>query len=1635
MKKKILTIMSIPLLLAGITSNIIQADKLNGDSSNVSLKEANQAKLTSKTINQDSGISLASTLGDNSSNYKTSGYPSIYGYETHSSGVFMSVIGNITTPSNLGTYHDCGVKIYGNNTQTNVGSTAIIRLNSSSPYIDFTDAHYMVPTSIQNEYYDGLKFSILTDFKVEIYKNGTRYFHAGAETTFKINGTNAELEKVTYDKNGSYTYDTSVNELKTDSPSVIDFTKLGKIASSLNSGTYEVKVTYKYVWMKGTTSPIALAYMQTTATSTTSLIIDTTAPTLNVVKSSDSSMITSGGYSNSAVKVTATDDNFKYLYYKKPNASSYTAYSSKTLTSTTDAGWHYFYATDQNGNTSNEFSVYIDTTAPTGSIYVNGSKVENGCYTNKSFSYIANDSNSGISKVYYKSPSSSTYVEYSSGSIIPSSSGDGWYEFYCLDKAGNKSTTSSIYLETTIPTISIKRNGVVVYTYSNNINETVNTNLYFNDNDSIEFNYVSSSGVCTTKLFGINNKTYLDKYNYPSNEYTESITTAMGITTKFKFNIVRNAPKISIDGTTYESGTTLRFNKDIDIKTILDSCITSGSNVVEVTTNNVTNTYNALETKSISLTSNDNELKTYQIKIKDVSGLTSNFTIIIDKEPATGTFISNGVVIENNGYTNKPFVFEFDEDATATISKDGGVFKTYNSEEITEDGTYTICLTDNADNVSEFRITIDTVTPTGTIYVDNVESKNNLVTSKSFYFTWDGNELCMVNGESYKKNTVIDSEGVYNFVLYDLAGNKSEYTVEIDRTAPIGNEEGLNNQNIAVSKWYEVRNEANKDYFKTYEDALTKASEIESDKEVEEFYLDDVSKFSETNMVASNDTVKVGKYYLYKSISNPNIKLYYFSEDLLNEAIKHYAESYITGPVYLDSNVSATGDNVSSPFGIYNNVEAPIGNNYVLNNYGSVSAIAINQETSVETRLTYDVTLGNQLQSGLYKIIETDEAGNSCEYYVIIDFNKPTLNVNMETYSTTTSNLNISEETLSKSKTYYLKSFEIKEILDSDPYAVVSITHNGNTSYYTKSDSLPNLEDGGSYHIRVYDRLNNSFEFDVIISSSEENITFSNNSDDTAVSIDITYTESNLTITSLEIYRNGELLNGVSPDKLNYTFEKDGTYKVILKDNFGRTIEKTYVFNKSLPEGYLNIVDSRTNNDITFSYDSSKYHLEVYKDNNKVDENSNGLYEIKASNSTSGNYEFVLINNTDLDNNNSYYITIDTISPDVNISGVEENSTTNGSVKVSWNEEDVDKALYYLNNEFIGEFENESFFDKEGNYKVEVYDSLGNVTVKYFTIDKTVDYKVTTLDGKEIRGDATTSSDITISSSEDLKVTVLKDNEICSYKLGDTLSEEGNYVITVCDPFGNIQSFNITIDKSVDFEMNVADGGITNDSVVITSNELVSVNVTKDGEVYQYTLGTEITDTGTYKVMLTDSYGNQKEVSFEIVSSKAKRTLNYSLGDNTTITKVTRNGVEVEYDSNHLAFTEDGEYEIFYTQNGREYSFKLTLDTTAPELVITGVEDGGKVDGVVVLSNMNEPGTYHVYKDNVEISYKLGDEISEYGNYKVIVTDTLGNTRTYTFTLAFKMNGWAIALISVGLISLVGITTFIVLKRKKIFKK
>lgn len=395
-KLSILALCSLPLMLSGcgaIAEKPVPTPILNAMAHTPRVKAM---------LAIESGIG-----GGSSSNYQSSGYPSIYGYETHRTSVWQNIGNPITAPSNVSLSHDTGVKIYGNNTATNIGSTNSIKIAASCPYIDFTDAQYAMPSSLQSKMSEQAKFSVLLSYKVTIRKYGSTYFHAGA--TINMDSNNSATS-ITYDKDGNVTTDTSVKGKSfQNGEQPIDFSKLGKVPSHLYSGDYTIEVEYSYLWvMMPRVGSIGL--MKTTATMTASLKIDYTKPTISLEKSGTSSRLVNGDYSNQAVRVRASDSNFSRLYYKSPNSSYFSYTSSSTYTSGTTNGWWAFYAEDSLGNKSEEVKVYVDTNKPTARINVNGSPVSNGTYTDKSCSFNGSDYGSGISKCYYKAP----YGSYSS---------------------------------------------------------------------------------------------------------------------------------------------------------------------------------------------------------------------------------------------------------------------------------------------------------------------------------------------------------------------------------------------------------------------------------------------------------------------------------------------------------------------------------------------------------------------------------------------------------------------------------------------------------------------------------------------------------------------------------------------------------------------------------------------------------------------------------------------------------------------------------------------------------------------------------------------------------------------------------------------------------------------------------------------------------------------------------------------------------------------------------------------------------------------------------------------------------------------------------------------------------------------
>ena len=1556
----------------------------------------------------------------------------ITGTHSHNHKVTMGVLGGATDYTES-KYNNTGIQVYAgsNNGSSTTGTT--IQLDSYNFYLDFSTASNLYKPSSS---YEGQCYTTKYRFEILSSSGYTSWY-----LDYSVDIEDEEPYERVFNVNGSKT-----TKLDADGTDTMNFhpSEFGKKYISLYSGNFTWKLTREYTWLRYDDINGILAMYGSTESLSGTLLIDTTIPSLTAKGYSNGNSITNGSYVNQRVTFSASDTNFKYIHYKSPSSSYFYTTTATSYTTTATTGWWTVYASDKVGNKTNEFKFYYDATSPTGSISSNGTTVASGSYVSKSFAYTASDSGSGIKQIYYKSPVSGSYQAYTSGTIIPATAGDGWYYFYSVDNAGNQSSTMSVYLETEAPLIEIYRNGKVAYSTTLSQTGNYDTGVYFNRFDYMKITYDSSSGnvSCNYTL----DSNFQLASGFSGYKYTIVLTTPTGITGHYTFYVVDSSPYVSIDDMHYYDGQIAYMNDDTYVSFFDDEDIVdSGETGVAITSegNKVIDTFAKYsELGGLTLTTPEGTETTYHLTLNDRAGNVSEVTVVIDKRDVGAVWTNDEEEIPNNGYTNKPvYLYWEEENVTATYSRNGGEYQPYSRyTEFRLDGTYTVILSDQAGNKATYTIHLDTIKPTGQLYADYKTVENNSVTNGKIYFTWDGENTATVNGQPYTKNTVISEDGLYQFELKDLAGNIETYQIRIDTIAPEYNQKLVNEcEDYLVGIWYLVTFDGEQTSFASYESALEYASKLEFERYVTSLELDDVNNFTQYHLVASRgnpkDDVKLGTYYRYKSQANPDSELYYFDETLLQEVVSHYAKAYVSGVNYYtlnNNNYGEVSDNMfDNTWTSDDGVSAPIANEFIFTSFDSTQVfLELVGGSEGKVPVEFNIPLKEQFSvTGLYEVTEIDEAGNVANYYVFLDFSAPNLVVNAEVFGDgEVKEMTITSNTVSDISTYYYKSFAVADIVDNDSWATIAITNKGKTTYYSKGDDLPVLTEGGKYDLVVYDRLNNSYEFVVYIVGNEATIEFSPNSESTEFTIDISLEQEFDTIVSLEIYKDGEKLEGVTPDTLTYTFTKDGTYTVVLRDNFGRVIERTYDFDKSLPNGSLSVDNgSRTTEEVTFTFDNSKYVAEVSKDGAVIETNSSG--EILVGND--GNYSIKLINLTDEENFNIYEFTIDTKAPGVSLEGVNQNETTNKDVTVLWNDSDVVSSTYTLNGEEFA-LENGETLTKEGIYVITLVDDLGNKTEVMFTIDKSLDYEVYVND-TSTTGVETTGEDVVIVNNEDLSISITKNGEAYDYLFGDVLSEEGTYLIKISDQYGNTTVVQITIDKSVDAYANTGNGTITNNSVTISAGEKVSVIVTKDGQAYDYILGQPITEEGKYNVTIYDAYGNQKVISFEIVRG-TKSVIDYTLGDNVEITEVKHNGEVIEWDSNHLNFTEDGIYEVTVLVDGNEYSFTLSLDTTVPEITLNGIEDGETGNVTVTITDMTEVGTIKVYKDGELIEYSLGDELKDYGNYVVEVTDELGNTRSYSFTLEYQMNGWAIALIAIGVMAIAGIVVLICLKKKRVFK-
>ena len=282
------------------------------------------------------------------------------------------------------------------------------------------------------------------------------------------------------------------------------------------------------------------------------------------------------------------------------------------------------------------------------------------------------------------------------------------------------------------------------------------------------------------------------------------------------------------------------------------------------------------------------------------------------------------------------------------------------------------------------------------------------------------------------------------------------------------------------------------------------------------------------------------------------------------------------------------------------------------------------------------------------------------------------------------------------------------------------------------------------------------------------------------------------------------------------------------------------------------------------------------------------------------------------------YLIIDKTAPIIALDGVAENGATNGIVVAHFN--DFTQAYYIYNDSDKIATVDLVKFVAEGSYTLIAVDYVGNSASVSFVIDKHVDVasSITFVDGQFITGA------IAFTFGESVKA-VLNYNGVESAYIRGDIAANGDYVLTVTDTVGNIQTlyWSIIPEKARNYYIDIPYGY----SVSVECNGQVLAGA-MDGNTLK------LTESGVYVLnFLNDDVSWLLEVVVDNIApsvqfENTRKSVIISQPNKDGITyKLYFNGAETDFNMKNFAeLTKIGSYRLVCTDevgNVTEYIFEL----------------------------------------------------------------------------------------------------------------
>ncbi len=997
-----------------------------------------------------------------------------------------------------------------------------------------------------------------------------------------------------------------------------------------------------------------------------------------------------------------------------------------------------------------------------------------------------------------------------------------------------------------------------------------------------------------------------------------------------------------------------------------------------------------------------NNGKWYFYARDDMDNTSTTVNVYLDTVKPVGKVTSNGTTIANGGYTNKPFSYTATD--TGGVSKyevkkaGSSVWTTYTSGTSLSgtNGWYYFRATDKAGNVSdEYKVCYDTGTPTVALYSGTTSVSSGYYSAADYvkftasdsvsgissaYVKMPGNSYY----SAYTSGSQLTAEGTYTFYAKDRSGNTTAYyTITLDKTKPTGTLYA--GTNTVKSGTY-----TNASYIK-----FVPADSVSG---VSATYVKKPGSPSYVSYTSGTQLTAVGTYSFYtRDKSGNQSETYTITIDRSIPAAQLYADDTPVGS------------------GSYTNA----GHIKFESSDTNLKGIYVKQPGSDEF---VPYTSGTEYyKPGKYVFYAEDSAGLSTgEYTIVIDRTNKPLTFNNVTDGTTDGDVTITWTDG-----------------DADVFAPVeSVTVNGVP--YAKGTVIHTI-DTGAYHVVCTDAAGNVWIGDftattvnVPTQTLQQEYWEATDKDGNAYSFENYDNAFAFACVREKGYvRTGEWNNaawdtGIPMDEKDAANAVNGTYFIYKKSGDPNT-EVAYFTEERLNEVIAEYAAVGIESYFYWEKDISPVgegqNLYRYSDGktilaNSITFNEGVLYTVDG--------ELVTLTDefrTGIDAVIAQF-TYEQPAPDGVLAGVENGGHTNTDVTFTW----TDEAIVTVKKDGeIVEYVSGQKLTENGAYEITFENYDGFSSTYSFVIDKTAPE----LGLEGVQNGFATNGDVTVSVPESgLTVQLYKDGELVgNYESGTPLTEEGCYRIAATDAASNITEVSFTIDKSVDFAADIYDNAIVN-SMTFAAGENLTVSVTKDGEAVAYKFGDTLTAAGSYTTTLTDELGNSKTFSFTIVEPLVQKFF-HNFDNVSGLDKVSVNGEETRLNYGDLTLDKSGTYEIAVTVNGKNHTFTVTVDATAPAATLTGVENGGKTTGGVVLSDLTEKATVEVYKDGEKIEYSPGDELTEVGQYRIVLTDELGNSAEYTFEILYSVNAGAVALIVIAVLVVVGVIVTVVIMRKK----